>query len=381
MKWNNIRITIFKELRGIVRDKKSLQRILLLPMIVPIVLILFGYLFDYMEYSKYTIGINYELSDIEDNIIKDMENVKFETFSNEKELKEKYESKEIDAYIVKKENSYIIYTDPTNNSGDIANSYANTYLESYNRAIASNYLLNNNINPNIVFNSIIIKNKSLAKKETNTLFNILLSLSITYVLMIVVLTCSVVATDATSGEKERGTLETILTFPIRSEELVAGKYLATAIVGCLSGLLSYALTIPAILIGKSMFKAFKDISINMGFESTILVLIVIIVSALLSAGICIALAGKAKTYKEAQSSLQFISLLPMIPYFVKIMEADNSIFNLIPIANCGMALNDITMNNINYNNLLLIIISSIVYIVLIIVYISKQYKSEKTLFS
>ena len=381
MKWNNIKITIHKELRGIIRDKKSLQRILLLPMIVPIVLILFGYLFDYMEYSKYTIGVNYELNDIETSIVKELDNVKFITYNTEKELQEKYDSKEIDGYIIKKDNKYTIYTNPTVSSGEIVNSYANTYLDAYNKSLATNYLIGKRIDPNIVFNSIKITNKSLAKEETNTMFNILLSLSITYVLMIVVLTCTVVATDATSGEKERGTLETILTFPIRSGELVAGKYLATAILGCFSGLLSYALTIPAIYTGKSMFKTFKDINININVESTILVLIVIIVSALLSAGVCIALSGKARTYKEAQSSLQFISLLPMIPYFVKIMEVDNSMFSLIPIANCGMALNDITMNNINYHNLFVIFISSIIYIVLIIYYISKQYKDEKTLFS
>ena len=46
--------------------------------------------------------------------------------------------------------------------------------------------------------------------------------------MIVVMVCVVVVSDATSGEKERGTLETILTFPIRSSELVIGKYLATS---------------------------------------------------------------------------------------------------------------------------------------------------------
>ena len=30
MKWNNVKITIFKELRGIVRDKKSLQKLIII---------------------------------------------------------------------------------------------------------------------------------------------------------------------------------------------------------------------------------------------------------------------------------------------------------------------------------------------------------------
>ncbi len=381
MKWNNIRITIFKELRGIIRDKKSLQRLLLLPIIIPAIIMLFGFLFDYMENSKYVIGVNYELSQQEKDIVKELENIELKTYKDKKELESKYESREINGYIIKKDNEYTIYTDPTVSSGEIVNSYAYSYLDSYSKSLATEYLVQEQVDPNKVFNNITIKDKSLASEETDSMFTILLSLVITYVLMIVVLACSVVATDATSGEKERGTLETILTFPVRSEELVAGKYLATAILGCLSGILSYILTVPSIYLGKSMFKAFEDITINVNLESTLLVLLVIVVSALLSAGVCIALAGKAKTYKEAQSSLQFISFFPMIPYFVKVMDADTSIFSLVPIANCGMALNDITMNTIKYSDLMVIIISTVVYIVLIIIFISKQYKSEKTLFS
>ena len=93
-----------------------------------------------------------------------------------------------------------------------------------------------------------------------------------------------------------------------------------------------------------------------------------------------ALAGKSKSFKEAQSSLQALSFLPMVPYFLQMLELNSSIFSLIPIANCGIALNDIIMNNININSLFIIIASTIVYTVLIILYVSKQYKSEKTLF-
>ena len=68
MKWNNIKITIFKELRGIIRDKKSLQKILLMPLIVPAMLLLFGYLFDYMGNSKYVVGIKSKHMRIKKNL-------------------------------------------------------------------------------------------------------------------------------------------------------------------------------------------------------------------------------------------------------------------------------------------------------------------------
>ena len=202
----------------------------------------------------------------------------------------------------------------------------------------------------------------------------------TYLIMIVVMVCVVVVTDATSGEKERGTLETILTFPVKSSELVIGKYLATSILSFIIGTIAYLSAIPTLSIGKNMFTSFEDIVFMTDIKTILLVIFVIFLSALLSSGVCMALSGKAKSYKEAQSSLQFITILPMIPYFLRFMEIDNYVFNLIPIANCGGALNDIVANTINSKTLLTIIFTTIVYTIAILMYISKQYKKEETLF-
>ena len=380
MKWNNIKITIFKELRGIVRDKKSFHKILLYPIIIPVIILLFGYLFDYMDNSSYSVGINYQLSDTEKSIVEEIGSINYNYYKTLDDMELAYKNGEITGYIVKDDKNYIVYTDPSTNSGQMTSSYINSYLDSYNQLLGYSYLNEKGIDALEVFHSIIISSKSLAKDEDNSFFSIFFNLTITYVLMIIIMTCIVVSTDATSGEKERGTLETILTFPIKSIELIIGKYLATVLLGCVSGVVSYALMIPSFYLGKSLFKTFEDIRIAINASSVLLVLSIIILSAFLVAGVCFALSGKAKTYKEAQSSLQLISLLPLIPYFIKVMEVDNTLFSFIPIANCGMALNDITMNDINVQSLIIIFITTIVYTILIILFISKQYSSEETLF-
>ena len=66
----------------------------------------------------------------------------------------------------------------------------------------------------------------------------------------------------------------------------------------------------------------------------------------------------------------------------KIMREKNiSLLNWIPIANCTAALNDIVVNKADAKSLVIIFASTIIYIVAIVIYISKQYSSEKTLFS
>lgn len=381
MKLNNIKITLFKELRGIFRDKKTIQKLILYPLIIPIFIIMFGFLFDTMSTNNYVIGTNYKLSNDEKMIIEDLDAFKTKSYKNKKELDKAYKEDKIDGYIIKEGNTYTIYSDRTVNSGEIIVSNISAYLETYNLAIGSNYLLKNNVDPNKVFNNLIIETKSLKEDNTDVMVSLLFNIVITYVIMIVVMVGVIIVPDATSGEKERGTLETILTFPIKSSELVVGKYLATAIMSFLVGVAAYLLSIPTFSIGNKLFESYESVTFTTEFGFIILAILVIFLVSLLSAGVCMALAGKAKTYKEAQSSLQMISVLPMIPYFLSILEIDNIIFDFIPVANCSALLNDIVINNINIQSFLIIILTTIVYTVVILFYISKQYKSEETLFS
>ena len=59
----------------------------------------------------------------------------------------------------------------------------------------------------------------------------------------------------------------------------------------------------------------------------------------------------------------------------------NGILNFIPIVNHTIVINDILTGAINTNNILITIISSTIYIIILISLISKIYKSEKILFN
>ena len=382
MNYNNIKTTIFKEIRGILRDKKSLRKIILYPLLIPFVILLFGFLIGSFEDANYVIGINYQMSEDEKEIVKDLDNTTFKEYSNESELENAYKNEEINGYIVKTDNNYVIYANESQNSGQMVISFATAYLESYNRVLGNNYLVENGIDVERAFNSIKYETKSVGGKEIDILFSTISNLIIAYIAMIIVMVSIVVVTDATSGEKERGTLETILTFPVRSSELILGKYIASTLLAFIVGLISYLLTIPSFYIGKSIlsFEIYNELVYTTSFGAVILSIFIILLTSLLASGLCLALSGKAKTYKEAQSSLQFLTMLPMIPYFMEFMEIDNFIFNLIPIANCSALFNDVVANSIDIKSLIIIITSTIIYIVLIIVYISKQYKKEEILF-
>ncbi len=380
MKWSNIKTTIHKEIRGVFRDKKTLRTLLLLPFIIPFYILLMGFMFETMEDSNYKIGANYEINNTEKAIINEVGELDIEYYETEEQLRKAYENNEIEAFIIKDDKTYTIYSDLSGSKGTMIVQYLSMYLTTYNQNLANNYLVSQDIDPELVFNNIIIETETLGEEGQDYMLMMLLSISITYILMIVVVSTSTVATDATAGEKERGTLETLLTFPIKSSEIITGKYLAIALCGIILGLTALALLVPSLTLGKTMFVAFEDFNTNISFFSIFMTICIIIIASFLSSGICMALAGNTKSYKEAQAALQSLTFLSMIPMFLELLDINSKYFDIIPLANCGLALNRVLTNDFTLSSLLVMLISTLIYIVLIIMYISKQYKSEKTLF-
>jgi ABC-type Na+ efflux pump permease subunit len=105
----------------------------------------------------------------------------------------------------------------------------------------------------------------------------------------------------------------------------------------------------------------------------------VILSALIGV-ISIFLCGRAKSFKEAQSKVSFLSFVSIIPMFTSMMNVSSEYLYMIPIANGGTILNDIFINGIEMNNFLTFAISSIVVTVAVLIVVSKQYKDEKALF-
>ncbi|MCQ2482791.1 MAG: ABC transporter permease [Clostridia bacterium] len=381
MKFSNIMTTYFKEIRTLVRDRKTIIRIVLMPLLIPLIFVLYGFLYDAMLSEDYTIGINYELSDIEKQIIETSEDIEFTSYANEQALKEAYEEGEINGYIVRNDNNYTIYADESSNSGLAVQSISESYLSVFNDILGSQKLAEYGIDPNEVFSSINIESISLADDNNDFLTTMTFSFVMAYIAMIICLVAVNVVTDATAGEKERGTLETILTFPIKSYELVVGKYLASASACFVIGLISYLMSIPSVVIAGKLFEAYENSNYEPKLLDIMLAVFIILLTSLVVSGVCMALAGRSKTYKEAQASLTFVSMLPMIPLLLSMAEISNEIVSFIPIANCSSALIDIALNKVDYHSILTIIASTVVYTALILMYVSKQYKSEKTLFA
>lgn len=379
---NNIFNILKKELKEIFRDKKSLSMMLIIPIFIPLVTIGMSALFNEEQtpsiesYNK--IGFSYELNEVEKQFAKEME---IDYVSKTKdELEKDYEEGIIDLYVIKENNVYTINGDNTTTTS-YASILVNTYLNEYKKYLQSNYLENNNISKDEVLDIIKIE-KNISDKD-NFAANYIVNYAFLFILMAITVSATYPATDATAGEKERGTLETLLTFPIKSRDIIIGKFLSVSLSSIVTGLLSLVLMIVSLALTNGMFEIYEGVVLMLTPIQIVYALIVILAYSFMISGLCIAIASKSKTFKEAQSALTpltFISFFPgMIAFMIDIKTS--YVLSLVPFLNYSMLFTDITNGNVNLINVILMLVSTIIIIALVLTIIIKQYKSEKVLFT
>jgi sodium transport system permease protein len=134
---------------------------------------------------------------------------------------------------------------------------------------------------------------------------------LTYFLLFATLTGGLhLAIDTTAGERERKSLEPLLTLPVARASLIVGKMTATV---CYM-LASLALTLVAFTIAlKQMPLEQIGMSSNFGFATAALAFVLLCPFAPLGAALMTTVASFTKTYREAQTYLTFVLLIPTLP--------------------------------------------------------------------
>ena len=379
---NKTLLILKKELREVFRDKKSLAMMLIIPVLIPLIIIGMSALFesetstDVNTYNK--IGFNYELSDIELEILDSLE-IDY-SINDTDALEEKFNNQEINSYIIKENNHYVINYDSANIESSGSASLAESFLETYKSVLEENYLSNNNVDI-LEFNNLLTYEEK-TQEQQNYFANYIVNYAFLFILMAITVSATYPATDATAGEKERGTLETLLTFPIKSKDIIIGKLLSVTLSSIITGVLGLILSVLAILYVGNTYDIYSGTEL-LNAPIIIYALIIIIAYSIMISGLCIAIASMSKSFKEAQSALTpltFIAFFPgMIVFMIDI--SNNAILSLIPFINFSMIFTDVTNNNLNILYLILMFISTIVIITIVITYIIRQYKSEKILFN
>jgi sodium transport system permease protein len=194
------------------------------------------------------------------------------------------------------------------------------------------------------------------------------------------------AIDLTAGEKERGTMETILTSAVSRLDIVLGKFLlvlsaslATATLSVISMGLSFA------VLGK--FHAFgdgkgPDLHLQIGLKSASAIFFMALPLAVLFSALLLTIALFAKSHKEAQSYLTPMTFAVVIPAVASLMPGIELSAKLavIPILNTSLICKEIVAGTYHWNYIALIFLSTCVYAGAALFLATKMFQRESVLF-
>ena len=193
------------------------------------------------------------------------------------------------------------------------------------------------------------------------------------------------AIDLGAGEKERGTLETLLLAPAQRIEIATGKFLAVSLVALVSALVNLASLgvtfthFMSMASGGEVAQRLGSVSIGLGVVVPMVVAIVPLV-ALFSA-LALAIATHATSYKEATSYLQplaiMASLLSMASALPGVELTPGTAF--VPIAGVALLFKELLGGTAQPLGMALVIASTVVYAALALAWVTYLYEQEDVL--
>jgi len=191
------------------------------------------------------------------------------------------------------------------------------------------------------------------------------------------------AIDLAAGEKERGTLETILTSPANRMQILLGKFCVVVLIGIAAAIVSMIGVYVGIIQMKEIpSELLKTILGILQFRSIILLLSMLLPLTVFFAAVLLSLSFYAKSFKEAQSIISPMMIIIIVPAFIGLMPGMtlNTITALIPVLNVSLATKAIIAESASTLLLAEVYLSSI-FIAGISLYIcTKIFDRESTIF-
>ncbi len=195
-----------------------------------------------------------------------------------------------------------------------------------------------------------------------------------------------VGMESVAGEKERGTIATLLVTPIKRSELAIGKIISISIIAVLSSIASFLGIVAVMPQLTQMSGGDENIigGLNYQVGDYLMLFGIMFVSVLMFVGLVLIVSTFAKTTKQAGALTTPLMLVVMGISFFNMFSMEvsqNPLEYLIPVYNIVLALKAIFQFSITFVNWLLAILSTIIFIVLLVFLIQKMFKSEKIMFS
>lgn len=208
---------------------------------------------------------------------------------------------------------------------------------------------------------------------------------IAYILIpLCLLGASYPAIDMGAGEKERGTLETLLICPVSRSAIVLGKFLTVLSTGLAGAMITVAsFGIWGAIIGS--FAGFSVVQEAMGAISApelLMIFLMIVPTSAIFASLLLAISIYAKTFKEAQNYMSPLTILMFVPLAAAMMPGVELTTKtaLIPVMNVALAIKELIKGTADGSMVALIFGATLALAAALIAFCVHWFQQEKVLF-
>lgn len=383
---SKILIIVKKELLRILTDKRLCFTTIIMPgLMIFIMYALVGNVmsntYSTLQNSEYTVVINNVPNDIKELLLKNKISFK-EKNKPQNYYMNKIRDKNLDLYIDFDKNfednilngtekgvqvpSVSIYYNSQSNSSNTGYMLLSSILNEYKDCIRNVFYVNSGND---------LYDLATTKDSTGQFVSMILPMLLITMLFSI---CASVAPDSIAGEKERGTMATLLVTPIKREQLAIGKILGLSIIVVLGGISSFIgamLSLPFLSIGQDEIDT-SVYSINDYLELFIIVISTVLIMISLTAIVSVL----ARSIKEASSYMAPLTILVALVGISGMYNQNGSnrlIHYIIPLYNSAQCMNEIFLFNGNINHVIITVISNLLYTIILVYILSKLFKNEK----
>lgn len=385
----NIITTIFKkEIKEVLRDKRMIYLIILLPFFTyPVLFTLIGKVGQSqqvkMAEEKVTLLVNPEAGDAP--IVKSLEampNLNVQKIPFTREMIDTL-STTIGLQIT--ENSELagtinveIFYDDSKDLVSIRKRQIVGMIKTYEEQIIQQRLAEQGLDPDFI-HPVEIQEVNLASDE-QIAGKILGSFLPMLLLIFIFVGCVYIAIDITSGEKERKTLQTLFTAPIKVEEIIAGKFLAVFTIGLISAIMNVLSLMVAMFIQVKLMAGDElgSFTLSISTQGWLWIGLIVFLTTIFLAALTLAVVQLANSYKEAQSYVSPMMMVIIIPAVLSQMPGMELSMTtaLIPMLNIALALGAVLKGTYDVVLISVVAASVLAYAVIALWLASRVFKNE-----
>ena len=395
MSWKNIRLIFVKELVGTIRDKRTIIAMIIIPLIFyPLLFAGVGYFskIGSLKSEEANSKIVIHGAEFAPQLVKHLQDSeKIKVFTIGEDYPTKLQNGDIQAVLVipsdfkykieqEEPGKLILKYDATEAKSRIAQKRVNQIIEKYKGEILLQRISRLNLKEEFL-TPLILQEENIATAEK--MAGSFLAVLLPYLIIILIFAGAMhTAVDITAGEKERGTIATLLVSQVSRLEIVLGKCLAVMLISFTSMVLGLLGLTFAFLLGASIAGGIEGMNFGISINTIFLLFLVLFPLVGLASAVLVMVGIFARNIREASNYITPIYMLTVLLGVISVsqgMELTGKMF-LVPILNSSFVFKELLLGKIYWDHILTTFIANMIIAGLALLGATRLFNKEEVLF-